>query len=90
MGWLPSRYRDDYPSTCFRPCPPVAVSHRRVKIDGVFRLQKEFLAANLDGQGALQNIEKFDASVLVGLQFLQRDLLKICQKGTQLPLGGPG
>src|ERR1700686_1614287 len=89
LGWLPSRYRDDYSSTWFRPSPAIAVSHRRVEIDGVFRLQKEFLAANLDGQGALQNIEKFDPGLFVRLQFFERDLLKICQKGTQLTLGGP-
>jgi hypothetical protein len=65
------------------------MSYGRVEVDGVLGFQKELLGGNLDGHGALQNTEEFASIMLVGLEFLRRDILKICQKGTQLSIRRP-
>jgi len=50
-----SGHSNDYRAAWFRTAAPVAVLYRGIEIDGVFRLQREIIAANLDGHGALDN-----------------------------------
>src|SRR5579863_1551846 len=82
------RYCDDYTCTWFLAATAVAMQDGRVEINSVFRLQNELLAANSQGQRALQHVEKLDSGVLVGLNLFQGQFLKIAKKCTQFALRG--
>ena len=64
------------------------MQHRRIEIDGVFRLEHEIFSTDFDGQRAFDHVEKLDTRVLVRPELSDRNLLKISQKGAQFALGG--
>ena len=69
----------------FRASPVIAVLHRRIEVDRVFSLKQEFVAANLDGQGSLQQIQQLHTGMLMRPLFLIHELLKFRDIPAQLP-----
>src|SRR5947209_695248 len=65
------RYCDDHAGAGLDTAPAVAVLYSGIEIDGVFGLQKIFVAANLQRERSLEHIEKFDSGMLVRLELFR-------------------
>src|SRR5206468_10916186 len=62
----------------FRTATPVAVLYRGIEIDGVFRVQRKLIAADLNGHGPLDNKQEFHPGMRMRLRLFRPNLLKIC------------
>lgn len=82
----PLRRGDDYSGCQLRRSPSIPVLYGGVEIDRVSRRQAVDVGTNRQFHFAAEEVEKFDAGVLVKFDFVRTSCFKISQKRVEFPL----